>query len=702
MTTTGSLPPGAAVGSFTVEALIGRGGMGEVYRAVHRELGRPVALKLLLPALAMQEEFAARFVREARVMQSLDHPCIVTVLDAGDAGGRLYLAMRLVTGISLKDRLAEGLLPPEQIVSILEQLAEALDYAHSRGVIHRDIKPSNILIDPQGQPVLVDFGLAKALGDTSVTVSSQYLGTPTYMAPEQASGDPIGHRADLYSLACVAFEMLTGTPPYTEQDTLALLLAHGTHPVPRATERNPDLPLPVNAVVQRALAKSPTQRYPSAGAFVDALKTALPADRELPRATRPGLSRRTFLLAGLGSAAVLVAGGTAVVRNIAGPGPQPSPRPAAGPGVRQVAAGATHNLVLLADGTVKAWGFNGSGQLGDGTTASRRSRPVALPDLTGVIAVDAGDWHSMALLQDGTVRIWGDNQFGELGDGTTTNRSTPTALPDLIGVTAIAVGGFLGNDGRDDPVSFAHTLALLADGTVRSWGSNNDGQLGDGTTTDRLAPAAVPGLTGVSAVAAGGTHSLALRTDGTVLAWGDNGLRGPTGRGASAQPERSAITAPVAIPGLADVTAISAGNFHSLALLGDGTVRAWGWNAFGQLGDGTTDDRPSPVTVSGLTDITAVAAGDRFSLALRRNGRVTTWGANERGQLGNGTFDDQPLPVDVLDLTEVTTASTSTQHSLVLLADGTVMAWGWNAEGQLGDGTADDQAAPVEVSSLTA
>jgi alpha-tubulin suppressor-like RCC1 family protein len=370
--------------------------------------------------------------------------------------------------------------------------------------------------------------------------------------------------------------------------------------------------------------------------------------------------------------------------------------------VRQVAAGAVHNLVLLADGTVVAWGFNGSGQLGDGTTASRRSRPVALPDLTDVMTVDAGDWHSMALLQDGTVRIWGDNQFGELGDGTTTNRSTPTALPDLTGVTAIAVGGFLGNDGRDDPVSFAHTLALLADGTVRSWGSNNDGQLGDGTTTDRLAPAAVPGLTGVSAVAAGGTHSLALRTDGTILAWGDNGLRGPTGRGASAQPERSAITAPVAIPGLADVTAISAGNFHSLALLGDGTVRAWGWNAFGQLGDGTTDDRPSPVTVSGLTDVTAVAAGDRFSLALRRNGQVTTWGANERGQLGNGTFDDQPLPVDVLDLTEVTTASTSTQHSLALLADGTVMAWGWNAEGQLGDGTADDQAAPVEVSSLTA
>jgi serine/threonine protein kinase len=152
--TTGSLPPGTAIGSFTVEALIGRGGMGEVYRAVHRDLGRPVALKLLLPALAAQEEFAARFVREARMMQTLDHPGIVTVFDAGDAGERLYLAMSLVTGISLKDLLAQGRLAPEEILRILERLAEALDYAHSRGVIHRDIKPSNILIDPQGRPVL--------------------------------------------------------------------------------------------------------------------------------------------------------------------------------------------------------------------------------------------------------------------------------------------------------------------------------------------------------------------------------------------------------------------------------------------------------------------------------------------------------------------------------------------------------------------
>jgi Protein kinase domain len=315
MTTTGSVPVGTVIGPFTVEALIGRGGMGDVYRAADRENGSPVALKLLRPALAAQEEFAARFVREARVMQTLEHPGIVTVFDAGEADGRLYLAMRLINGLSLKELLAQGRPPTEQTLRILARLAEALDYAHSRGVIHRDIKPSNILIDEHGQPVLADFGLAKALGDTSVTVSSRYLGTPTYMAPEQAAGDPVGHRADLYSLACLAFEMLTGGPPYPGQDSLALLLAHGTHPVPRATERDPALSGSVDAVFQRALAKSPTDRYPSAGAFMDALTAALNV-QDRPRRIR----RRTSWLV---AAAVVVVGAIVGGVVVAFPGGSP-------------------------------------------------------------------------------------------------------------------------------------------------------------------------------------------------------------------------------------------------------------------------------------------------------------------------------------------------------------------------------------------
>jgi serine/threonine-protein kinase len=318
--TTDPVPAGSVIGPFTVEALIGRGGMGDVYRAADREHGRAVALKLLRPTLAAQEEFAARFVREARVMQTLEHPAIVAVFDAGEACGRLYLAMRLINGISLKDLLAQGRPSTEESLRILARLAEALDYAHSRGVIHRDVKPSNILLDLHGQPVLVDFGLAKAMGEISVTISSRYLGTPAYMAPEQAAGEPVSHRADLYSAACVAFEMLTGDPPYPEQDPLALLVAHGTHPVPRASERDPALPESVDAVFRSALAKSPTDRYPSAGAFIDALTAVLTvADR--PRRVRRRIS---WLIA---AAALLVAAvaGAALVLPI---GPEPGLPPA--------------------------------------------------------------------------------------------------------------------------------------------------------------------------------------------------------------------------------------------------------------------------------------------------------------------------------------------------------------------------------------
>ncbi|MGY1623949.1 serine/threonine-protein kinase [Geodermatophilus sp. SYSU D00965] len=310
-----------------VDALIGRGGMGEVYRATHHRLGRPVALKLLRPALALQDAFVARFVREARVLRSLEHPGIATVYDAGECDGHLYLAMRLVTGATLKEHLAQGPYPPQRALALLAPLAEALDYAHSRGVIHRDLKPSNILVDEQDRPVLADFGLAKALDDTSVTASSQYLGTPRYMAPEQATGQPVGHRADLYAFACLAFEVLTGTPPYTQDTPMALFLAHGHGEIPRARDRNPSLPLSVEAVFERGLAKAPTQRHPSAGAFVEALTDALEKGDGRGRATR----RRIQVLVAAAVAVVAIAGGVAAAWGSDPPEGTPEPERTSAP-----------------------------------------------------------------------------------------------------------------------------------------------------------------------------------------------------------------------------------------------------------------------------------------------------------------------------------------------------------------------------------
>ena len=697
MVSGGILARGTRVGDFVVDALIGMGAMGHVYRAHQANVDRPVALKVLAPALVADEEFVRRFRREALNMAELEHPSIVTVYAAGESDGRLYLATRLVPGPNLEQLLRERApLPPSEVVDILRPLADGLDHAHSRGVVHRDIKPANILLDTDGQPFIADFGISRALGSATSTATGRQPGTPRYMAPEQAGSEPVGHRADLYALACVAFEMLTGSPPYTETDIVRLALAHASRPIPLATALEPTLPPSVDRVLARGLAKNPLDRFPSARSFVDALAAAVD-DR--PAGRRAGPTRRTVVLAGLGAAALLVGGGTAALVRSRGQAPAPPavvPPPAPASVVR-ISAGGYHNLALLSDGTVKAWGDNSEGELGDGTTTFRRTVPATVSGLTGVTAVHAGVWHSLALLGDGTVRAWGANQFGQLGDGTTNDRLTPVTVPGLAGVVGLAVAGFSGTDGRNSNVRYAHSLAVLRDGTVVAWGSNNDGQLGDGTTTDRSTPVPVPGLSGVTAVAAGATHSLALLADGTVRAWGDNGLRGESGEDNAA---RSARTAPVVVPGLTGVTAVAAGCFHSMALLGDGTVRTWGWNGFGQLGDGTTTDHADPVAVTDLNGVAGVAAGDRFSLATRADGRVRTWGANERYQLGDGSGRDHNAPVDVAALTDVAAASASFLHCLALSRDGTVWAWGLNNDGHLGIGTSQNQATPAVVSAL--
>jgi alpha-tubulin suppressor-like RCC1 family protein len=249
-----------------------------------------------------------------------------------------------------------------------------------------------------------------------------------------------------------------------------------------------------------------------------------------------------------------------------------------------IAMGDYHSLALKSDGTVWAWGANYLGQLGDGTTtASLVPKQILSSSLSEVIAITAGYYHSLALKSDGTVWTWGKNSNGQLGDGTTTNILVPKQV--LSGVIAIAAGAF-------------YSLALKSDGTVWGWGYNSDGELGDGTTTASLVPKQIlsSSFSGVIAIATGTYHSMALKSDGTVLAWGSNS-NGQLGDGATTD---SLVPKQISSSSLSGVNAIAAGAYHSLALKSDGKVWAWGNNYSGQLGDGTTTDQYTPEQVSGL------------------------------------------------------------------------------------------------------
>jgi YVTN family beta-propeller protein len=301
---------GTEVGGYQIDVLLGRGGMGAVYRARDADLGRTIALKVLAPEFADNERFRERFLRESRLAASLDHPHIVPIFQAGEADGVLFLAMRYVEGTDLSRLLAEeGPLDPERVVTLAEQAASALDAAHEQGLVHRDVKPSNMLIARSGgreHCYLADFGLTKRTGSISgLTATHQVVGTLDYIAPEQIRGGETDAHADVYSLACVLHECLTGEPPFERATDVAVLWAHVHEGPPLVSSRRPELPRAVDPVLVRGLAKQPADRYGSCGELVAAIQGALaPAPAIAPRTPL-----RTALLAvaalGVGAAIAL-------------------------------------------------------------------------------------------------------------------------------------------------------------------------------------------------------------------------------------------------------------------------------------------------------------------------------------------------------------------------------------------------------------
>jgi serine/threonine protein kinase len=352
--------PDIQIAGYRIEARLGRGGMGEVYRAVQLSLGRRVALKVLAPKLADDGVFRRRFLRESRIAASIDHPSIIPIYETGEDGGLLYIAMRYVDGMDLSTLLRrEGRLEPARALAIMAQVASALDAAHARGLVHRDVKPANILLAAapaggDGHCYLCDFGLIKEVGaqqaQSALTATDQFVGTIPYVAPEQIEGHDLDGRADVYSLGCVLFHCLTGSVPFERMNDIEVVFAHLREPPPSLSSRAPGLPAAMDAAVARAMAKSRDDRWPTCSALVTAVQAAVrstapapaaPADEETrsmqmppvpvasPPRPPPGAASATAAPPGAASATGAPTGGEPAPAPP--PDRPPSPRPASRP-----------------------------------------------------------------------------------------------------------------------------------------------------------------------------------------------------------------------------------------------------------------------------------------------------------------------------------------------------------------------------------
>ncbi|MBS1695486.1 MAG: serine/threonine protein kinase [Actinobacteria bacterium] len=455
---------GTRFGPYELRSLIGMGGMGEVYRAYDTVRDRMVAVKLLRAELAADPNFQERFRRESRVAARLQEPHVIPVHDFGDIDGVLYIDMRLVEGASLHDVLrAQGGLQPRRAVSIIAQVASALDAAHADGLVHRDIKPENVLLTPDDFAYLVDFGIAHAGGDASVTMTGLVIGSCAYMAPERFGGEPVGPQADVYSLACLLYESLTGRPPFDNGDVRQMMSAHMFAPPPRPSAARHGVGRAFDDVVARGMAKNPSVRYATAGELARAATAAasapeVPAASSPPPAAAAPPATRQFSALYPNPAAT---GFTPYPQALPAPPPPPPQVP-----VRRARFGRTQ--VVLGAVTVVLFGI--AALLGailiSGDTGGSQQAPRAAPVTTSVTEPEF-DTTTTAPTTTTTTTTQTTTATTTPSTTTTTPSTTTstsaTARPDMAGADA---QGFVGHSARCDagttPAAMVRTAQSLA------------------------------------------------------------------------------------------------------------------------------------------------------------------------------------------------------------------------------------------------
>jgi alpha-tubulin suppressor-like RCC1 family protein len=381
---------------------------------------------------------------------------------------------------------------------------------------------------------------------------------------------------------------------------------------------------------------------------------------------------------GFRSLALVVSG---VVASLAAPGPA-----RADATFPRLSTGGYHTCVAKNNGTLWCWGFNAGGQLGDGTNVDKYYPWQITAAGSSVVEVAAGFDHTCARMKDGTLWCWGLNADGQVGDGTSTNRNLP------VQVTA------LGNNVAGVSAGDQHTCARKTDGTLWCWGLNADGQLGDGTNTSRASPVQVMASGFFIEISAGGYHTCGRKGDGTLLCWGANNV-GMVGDGTTTN-----RSAPVPVTGLPSPAAeVSAGEDHTCARLTDGTLWCWGWNYHAQLGDGSHTDSSVPVQVDRLgTSVTQVSTGRDFTCARTTDASLWCWGYDDYGELGNGSTLEKTIPTAVSVIApNVDQVSAGQYFACAMEYSGNTWCWGSNLTGQLGTGTLTDSAVPVQPLNFT-
>lgn len=702
---------------------LAEGGMGFVDLALRQEgpVRRFYAIKHLRPHLRDDEDFQRMFLDEARLAGLVSHPNVVGVHEAGKDADGLFLVMDYVEGVSLSTLIQEttpreAFLPLPLCLQIAAQVARGLHAAHTTtaadgvllNLVHRDVSPQNVLVGYDGIARVTDFGIAKALGNLTLTSTGLLKGNLGYMAPELLRFEPADRKSDLYALGVVLHEMLCRRRLYRGDDAAEVARRILAQEVPDIGDIRADVPSALSELMFELLARDPAARPKDAGETATRLESILVAvqaelgqfdaasfmneqfrTKRVSRAQQISDActkatvrrrRRPRLLA-LSAGLVLIAGAAGITRWHSQIPPLVASAPV-GPGA-SIWAGAWHTCALRG-GDLFCWGKNNMGQLGDGTTADRSLRQIVTP-IADVVAVGGGQYHTCAVARDHRLFCWGRNTEGQLGHRSDANLLTqPLPVPGISDAVMVATGEW-------------HTCALRSTGRVACWGRNDAGQLGTAKTVEmRSEPQDVTDVADAREVVIGGSTTCARLGSGAVVCWGE---RAAWKKADDRAPE---VRGPTRVAGVTDAIQISMGANFACAVLAQGGVTCWGDNKFGQLGAGEeVKHRSMPTLVPGLDHPRAVGLGVTFACALLADRSVRCWGRADWGSLGDGAPSSrkrQSVPVAVLDINDAVALAVGNCHTCVRRAGGGISCWGLNESGQVGDGgTTDPRTRPVSA-----